>query len=499
MLKNFLSKFGRQIKTRRRSALDCSDFQDAVPVAPSGAHVREVVAKRLFDGKGPAGSESEEQQRDYAIRATSFDLQYRCGAGGRCVGCCAEGKSMPACRFPRCFTLRPITKGAEIMAERSAYEIPGADDADIAKLVDLARDDKLEECEQAIQRLVDSKLRLAAGGRALAGMFNPDDKDFSAAAPKFGESSSFHGANPLIEDEKLREEVIALYLWRASLLVNLRRDEQAVSSLLNLSFLLEKEHRLRVVVAAAGWAALNDMEIIYYRSFVQLYDEIPIAKSFSVERPTLLRRVFEACKSDSFLVQHAVHMAFSKEVTALVSRAQAAQVHQDATEDPMSTYCIPLALQYYRFMVSDEFWNHFFNLLVMPPVPPPSDDDRNADPLRELHLTPPHVLDAIGRSIMLHHLMLLHDGREKERESGSLSQYAELGDSATREQRALFQSILDPRSAALAQGRMRELLSAIKQNEAATLAGNQPGRQIPNAQQQQTSQVHPDSGDKPKA
>lgn len=479
MIKNFLSKFGRQIKTRRRSALDCSDFEEAVPVAPTSAHIRDVVEKRLFQGKGPAGSEAEAQQRDHAIRATAFDLQYRCGAGGRCVGSCADGKTMPGCRFPRCFTLRPITKGAEIAAERTAYEIPGADDADIALLIDLARSDKLDECEQGIQRLVDTKLHQAAGGRPLAGIFNPNDKDFSATAPKFGESSAFHGVNPLIENEKLREEVIALYLWRASLLVNLRRDEQAVNSLLNLSFLLEKEHRLRAVVAAAGWATLNDMELIYYRSFVQLYDEIPIAKSFAYDRPTLLRRVFEACKSDNFISQHAAHMAFSKEVTAVVSRAQAAQMHQDATEDPMSTYCIPLALQYYRFMVSDEFWAHFFNLLVMPPVPPPTDDERNADPMRDLHLTPPHVLDAVGRSIMLHHLLLLHDGREKERDSGKLSEYAELGENTTREQRAMFHSILDPRSAAMAQGRLRELLSTIKQNDAAALAGQQAGRQIP--------------------
>lgn len=488
MLQGLLRKFGRKIKTKRRSALDCSDFIEALPDAPSNQHIKAVVSKRLYGAKGPAGSDAEEEQRNFAIKATVFDLQYRCGAAGRCVGN-STSTSMPACRFPCCFTMRPITKGAEIMAERSAYEHIVADMDEATKaLVSLAQDDRLHECQEGIQQLVNRKISIATGGKTIANSLHGGDviADFSPASPKVGESSDFFGENPLRTNEELRNDVASLYLWRAALLVNLRQDEQAVNSLLNLAFLLESESRLKLFVAAAGWATLNDMEIIYYRSFIQKHDMIPIADELSLNRPTLLRRVFEACRADEFLVQHAAHMAFSKEVTALVSRAQAAQMHGDDTEDPMRTICIPMALQYYRFLVAPEFWTHFFNLLVMPAAAPPERDDPN-DPMKDLGVTPPHLLDAIGRSIMLHHLLRLHASREEDRNNGEFDEMMKAaGEEPTIEENSRFGAFLDGRESAIAAGRLRELVTMIKQNEgaAALMGGGPPAARLA---QQQTS------------
>jgi hypothetical protein len=177
-------------------------------------------------------------------------------------------------------------------------------------------------------------------------------------------------------------------------------------------------------------------------------------------------------------VQHAAHMSFSKEVTALVSRAQAAQMHGDITEDPMTTTCIPMALQYYRFFVAPEFWKHFFNLLVMPPASAPETEDPN-DPMKDLGMTPPHLLDAIGRSIMLHHLLILHSGREQDRDRGELNQWldaCENKEDPTMDESSRFGAFLDGREAAMASGRLRELVAIIKQNDsaAALMGGGRP-------------------------
>lgn len=496
MLQGLLSKFGRKLKTRRRSDLDCTDFVNAVPHAPSHKHIRSVVAERLYGKKSPAGSEAEELQRDYAIRATTFDLQYRCGAAGRCVGCddgAQPTTALPQCRFPRCFTMRPLTKGAEILAERVAYEVEGVPDAAIRSIVDLARNDDLDGCQAAIAELVKAKIRGESKGRTLASVLeDSSDVDGTPAEIKMGPNSKYGGENPLRTNEALREEVISLYLWRAALLVNLRRDEQAVNSLLNLAFALEGESRLRLFVAAAGWATLNDMEIVYYRNFIQQYDAIAVATEYATQRPTLLRRVFEVCKDD-FFVQHAAHQSFAKEITALVSRAQAAQMHGDATEDPMTTFCIPIALQYYRFFVSPSYWQHFFNLLVMPPAESAASGPHD-EPLRDMNLTPAHVLDAIGRSIMLHHLLLLHDGREKERVSGKFEDFAEASSKdLTMEQLAKMESFLDGRSAVLARTRMRDLLGLIRSHEASKLAGGTPGQVLPPNPQGQPAPQGPPS------
>lgn len=366
------------------------------------------------------------------------------------------------------------------MAERAAYEhITEETDASVKELILLAQEDRLNECQEQIHRLVHRRINVATVGKTASSTLLGDDApDFSPAAVKFGESSAYFGVNPLKTDEALRNEVTSLYLWRAALLVNLRQDVQAVNSLLNIAFMLEKEDRLKLFVAAAGWATLNDMEIIYYRNFIQQYDVLPVADDLAHNRPTLLRRVFEACSGDEFLIQHAAHMSFSKEITALVSRAQAAQMHGDATEDPMTTLCIPMALQYYRFLVAPEFWAHFFNLLVMPPAV--AAEESASDPMKDLGITPPHLLDAIGRSIMLHHLLRIHASREDDRQKGEFNEMTTAGATPSMEEESRFGAFLSGREAAMASSRLRELVSMIKENEgAAALMGGKAPTALP--------------------
>lgn len=422
-MKSLLSKLSSRLKTKRvpRAACDCSDFSEAVPTVPSRLHLRGVIAARHFDGAGPPASEAEQRHRDAVVRGTAFDLMYRCGGAGRCT---CQGA--PPCRFPQCFTMRPVTKGAEVQAERHVYEVEDAPTPEIRALVALAEEERLEEVVKGIQHLVSAQLTAAAAGRPLDARLVVDGEvghEFTPATAKTGGDSAQEGVNPLREDLDLQGEVISLYLWRAALLVNLRRDEEAVNSLLNLAFCIEQRRRTRLFGAAAAWATLNDMEVIYYRSLLQQCEPFETALAFATERPMLLSRVFEATKGDDFHSDYCTHIVFSKEVTATVTRAQAAQVHGDATEDPIRSLCIPLSLPYYRFRVGDAFWKRFYNLLCMPPVPPPTAEEAAqlaSDPAAELGLTPNYVLDAVGRSMMLHHLVLYADTREKEIDSGAV-------------------------------------------------------------------------------
>lgn len=420
-MKSFFSKITSKLKTRRKplAPCDCSDFIEAAPAQPSLTHLRGVVAARHFHGASPPVSDMEKARRDFVVRSTVFDLQYRCGAGGRCT--CTGA---PACRFPQCFTMRPVTKGAEVLAERQVYEVEDAPTPEIRALVALAAEEKLEEVVKGIQHTVDAHLKAAARGRGLEARFIIDGSDgheFTPATPKTGADSVHAGTNPLREDEDLREEITSLYLWRAALLVNLRRDEQAVSSLLNLAFAVEQKDRTRLYGAAAAWAVLNDMEIVYYRSLVKSCKPFDHAVHFATERPLLLARVFEATRGDDYHTDYCTHVVFSKEVTAAVTRAQTAQMHGDFTEDPMRSLCLPLTMPYYRFRVDEEFWKRFYALLCMPPVPPPTPEETKAqaiDPAAELGLTPNYILDAVGRSMMLHHLVTFADVRDKEIDTG---------------------------------------------------------------------------------
>lgn len=468
-MKSFFSKFTSKIKAKRtpRAPCDCADFREAVPDAPPLSHLRDVVAARHFDGAPPPASDAEKAHRDFIVRSTVFDLRYRCGAGGRCT--CTGA---PACRFPQCFTMRPVTKGAEVQAERQVYEVEDAPTAEIRALVALAAEEKLEEAVKGIREVADAQLAAAAAGRPLEARLVIDGSighEFIPGAAKMGEDSVHNGVNPLRENEDIREEIISLYLWRAALLVNLRRDEQAVSSLLNLAFCVEEKHRTRLFAAAAAWAVLNDMEIIYYRSLVKTHEPFEEAIVFATERPLLLARVFEATRGDDYHTDYCTHIVFSKEVTATVTRAQTAQMHGDTTEDPMRTLCLPLTMPYYRFRVSEEFWRRFYALLCMPPVPPPTAEELKAqavDPVAELGLTPNYILDAVGRSMMLHHLVMFADARDKEIDSGAVvDRVKRMKQQDMEPQPSDYDPVLTTSEMHIAVTRMKELLMVVRNFE----------------------------------
>lgn len=493
-MRSFLSRVVNAWKTQRlpRSDVDCSDFLHAQPTAPSVARLRHVVQERRFGGapreSPPAVNSAEALQREMSLRSTVFDLKYRCGGAGRCV----ETNSH-CCRFPRCFAMRPVTKGAEVLAERLLYEVDDAPTPQIRALVRLARDETLDAAIDGIQQLVDAQIREAAGGRRLCTALQQNFffhhqwreleeeeeegkqarvDEFSPAAAKYGSESAAEGVNPLVEKESLREEVIALYLWRAALLVNTRSDAKAVSSLLNLATLVPQPSRERLYTSAAAWAALNDMEIVYYRSLLQQYTSFSEAETFAHGRPLLLRRVLQACEESTYFVQCAAHVVFAKEVTATVSRAQAAQMHGDLTEDPMKSLCIPLALRYYRFHVSDAFWEHFLRLLCMPPVPAPATpEERARDPAEQLGLTPNYVLDAVGRSMLLHHLVMLHETREREIASGAVAERVRRMKAEGAEDTAVhpshYERVLNARERDVAVVRLRELLRVARSYQTA--------------------------------
>jgi hypothetical protein len=468
-MRSFFSKLTSKIKTKRtpRAPCDCSDFVEAVPHAPTLSHLRGVVAARHFGEAPQPSSDAEKAHRDFIVRSTVFDLRYRCGANGRCT--CGGA---PTCRFPQCFTMRPVTKGAEVQAERQVYEVEDAPTAEIRALVALAGEEKLEEAVKGIQHVVDAQLRVAAAGRPLDACLVVDGTvghEFTPAAAKTGGDSVHHGANPLRESEDVREEVISLYLWRAALLVNLRRDEEAVSSLLNLAFCVEEKHRTRLFGAAAAWATLNDMEIIYYRSLVKTREPFEEAIVFATERPLLLARVFEATRNDDYHTDYCTHIVFSKEVTATVTRAQTAQIHGDVTEDPMRSLCLPLTMPYYRFCVGEEFWRRFYALLCMPPVPPPTAEETKAqaiDPVAELGLTPNYILDAVGRSMMLHHLVMFADVRDKEIDSGAVvDRVKRMKQQDIVPQPSDYDPVLTTSEMHVAVSRMKELLVVVRSFE----------------------------------
>ncbi|ESL11680.1 hypothetical protein TRSC58_00563 [Trypanosoma rangeli SC58] len=474
-MKSFFSRVVNAWKTQRLpcSKVDCSDFVRARPEAPVVARLRQVVRERQFGGgavdAAPADVNSAEAlRREASVRSTVFDLHYRCGGAGRCV------ENDCRCRFPCCFAMRPVTKGAEVLAERLAYEVDDAPTSQIRKLVRLAREEQLDAAIKSIQQLASAQIREAARGRTLLAALQPNQAqqqtqqlgvdDFNPADAKYGSDSAAEGVNPLLESEPLRREVTALYLWRAALLVNVRADEQAVNSLLNLAALVPQEHRECLYTAAAAWAALNDMEIVYYRSLLQQYASFPAAQAFARERPLLLKRVFEACGESPYFVACATHVVFSKEVTATVSRAQGAQMYGDLTEDPMRSLCIPLAMRYYRFHVSEAFWEQFMHLLCMPPLPAPTTvEERARDPAEQLGLTPNYMLDAIGRSMMLHHLVMLHEARERDIVSGTVADAVKQTKAERGEEAGVhpsrYEHVLSEQERSVAVARLRELLS----------------------------------------
>ncbi|CCW69104.1 unnamed protein product [Phytomonas sp. Hart1] len=466
-MKSILSSLSSRLKPKKKAAIapcDCRDFFEAVEFPPDVEELKGFVRSSRFPNDIGKNSIAE-ISREHGVRSLAFDLRYRCGGEGRCI--CAAS---PSCRFPTCFTMRPMMKGAEIKSERYAFESKDSTNTAIRALLDLAHRDQLEKAVEGVKHLVDVNIMKASGGRMLSSGFeieNDTIPEFIPGASKTGSKSSYSGVNPLSESEALREEVVALYLWRAALLVNLRCDDAAVSSLLNLANLLDPTYRTGLYESAAKWAVLNDMEVIYYRALLGQYQSFPQAEYFARERPLLLHQVFECIRNDDFHTQHCTNVVLAKEVMAAVSRAQTAQTHGDSTEDPMKSLCLPLAIHYYRFQVGEAFWKYFLNLLCMPPLPSPDPDEtRDATELEQpssinLRMGPmPHyIFDAFGRSMILHHLIIFADTRKREIDSGvvvdRVKRLKALGEKVHPHN---YDYVLNANAMRVAVGRLRELL-----------------------------------------
>eukprot|EP00796_Vickermania_ingenoplastis_P007675 gene7675-5380_t len=272
---------------------------------------------------------------------------------------------------------------------------------------------------------------------------------------------------------------------------------------------------------ATQWAVLNDMEIIVYRSMTKQYPSFSLAEKFAHDRPLLLPRVMEQVAQVSsrhtnahhspetsplhHLLQRCAEIVLQKETTVMLSRLQSSQKGDgggagDSTEDPLTSLCVPLTLAYYRFRVHPEFWKHFFTLLCLPPLPPPpSDTEMKSESKRTAAdhststkgseakkdketkteqdsaggcddaasvppLVPTHVLDAVGRSILLHHLVVFAETRLSEIMDGAVADRVQRilrkGDDS-QPQPCDYDMVLDNKDIGIAKARLNELIQTI--------------------------------------
>jgi hypothetical protein len=346
--------FGRGVTKVHRSPLSTKALRETTPTAPSSHELLELLRKR----RDPADPRAE-----LLVRKMHFDMRYRCGAMGRCSVGRAE------CCFSQCFTMRPHSKGEDVFTERMSIEEPLLEDdaapADMRAVAAMCRDDQLDDAVTALDRLIIP---------AVAAGLTTDDAC---------------------------QRVVALASWRAVLLVNLRRDADAVTSLLEVATALEPQHRPVLLVAAAGWAALHDMEVRFYRyhlaAFPDLREEFaPEMRDIDTRADNQLAQVVRAATAEGEECVAAVAQeVFVREVSCVVSRAQASRELGDSTEDPMTTPVVADSIAAYSKLGS-AFWDDFMDLAMMPPMPP-AEDGSGA-----------HVTDAMGRLTILHHVAALY-------------------------------------------------------------------------------------------
>uniref|UniRef100_A0A7S1MKS4 Uncharacterized protein n=1 Tax=Neobodo designis TaxID=312471 RepID=A0A7S1MKS4_NEODS len=359
---NFVKNLMSRAKTKR-SPLDVSDFVAKRP-QPSVTEIWEKVDTHF------AGNPAERAALELHKARMFFDVRYRCGAGGRCL----EGDYR--CRFPACFNMRPCFKGGEIFMER--YGMTQKIEPRNKDLVRLVEAEKLDEA----LTLIDSRIAEYRGRVENVSKMTP----------------------------RALEEWSDLVFYKATLLMNVGRDADAVALMLAAGREpdLPRREQVEFFSMATNFAVLNDMETRFYRHHVSLFPDLAGAKE-KAERDEILNLVVDAVKHDDELEDHVVHAVLGKEVTGVVARAQNSQDYDDDAEDPIGTPVIQDSLVYYKEVIGGRFWMKFHHLAMAPPIDPEAD---GAAPPGESEETPRHVLDALGRSMILHHTAkLLSEGQ----------------------------------------------------------------------------------------
>jgi hypothetical protein len=399
---NYVSSILKRMKTKR-SPLDCSDFVKKRP-APSIEAIWDRVDARYM------GNTAEPKVLEMHKRRMFFDLKYRCGGEGRCL----EGDYR--CRFPSCFCMRPCVKGGEIFIERYGLEDKIA--VKNADIVSLLNKEKLDEAIDKLHERIDAAVA-------------------QQVPTKMTDTSLDNWMN--------------MVMMHATLLMNAGRDEEAVESLLTVAKTLPKKEQVECFCMAANWAVLHDMEVRFFRMHMKEFPDLEGAAE-KAARPEVLKRVADAVADDDEIEDHVVHAVLGKEVTTIVARAQNAQDYNDPCEDPIATSVVHDSVVYYKEVIGGRFWEKFFHLAMAPPLDP-STDPAEA-PVDE---TPRHVLDAVGRSMLLHHVAKLYGSDELPNAEGKgfVNVDPKTLDALPKMQRVTLK-------------RMQELLSVVKQHTATT-------------------------------
>lgn len=403
---NYVKGILSKIKTKR-SPLDVSDFVSKRP-APGVADLWDRVDAHYM------GNTMDRQLLEVHKKRMFFDMKYRCGAEGRCL----EGDYR--CRFPGCFHLRPCFKGGDIFVERV-----GLENKVRHKNVDIVTRflDK-EELHSAVdalqQRIAEQQAKTSPADMAPA----------------------------------VREDWMDLVMLRATILVNAGLDAEAVNSLLEAAAVVPRPEQIECVSAATNWAVLNDMQVRFFKMHLQEFPDLVGAKP-KAEQPEVLDKVVAYAQNDAELLAHVVNVVVLKEIAGVVSRAQNAQDYDDRVEDPIATTVLRDSVVYYKDVLGGTFWANFYEAVMMPPLDPKDDPPPSAD-----GETPRHVLDALGRSMILHHIAKLQGDDTILNDPAAISKM-------TDEQVAAM-----PKSQRTTLKRMQQLLGIVKRNaERTTSAG----------------------------
>jgi hypothetical protein len=340
-------------KVKKVSPLSTAEFRAASPDEPT----EKVLRGSISDHVHRTSSQQPPHVQDYLRRQMYFDMRHRCGGRGRCM----VGANV--CSYPRCFTWRPAIKGGDVLSEKGQIEeaIEAMSGDSLPKsLRDIIAESKTDENLDAVAAKISGEIDV---------LYERAAKEMMAAAGTDSVARDAAGA-PRVSDD-LSGKIIVLAVWRAVVLVNARKDEAAVDSLLAVLPRLPKEHRGAVYSAAAGWACLHDMEVRFFRvhlaEFPELRAELPVP-DIDKQADTLLERVVAACEGEPYFVEHCAHEVFSKEISAIIARAQNAQESGDSVEDPMGTPFVMLSLVAYKNRIGGTFWDLLMRLAMMPPL-----------------------------------------------------------------------------------------------------------------------------------